>query len=646
MSYEPKTMETAHYRPDIDGLRGIAVLSVVAYHAFPNIIRGGFIGVDVFFVISGFLITEIILEAHANNKFSFSNFYSRRIRRIFPALITVLVACIAFGWVNLLPNELSNLGKNIAASAVFLSNILAYQELDYFSSSAEAKPLLHLWSLGIEEQFYLVWPFIVTITYKSKKKLFWVTTITTITSFALSIHYSGQNPSFTFYIPQNRAWELLIGSLIALSPKLGGLSSCFGNHFKSILGATLLLIGLLLINKEREFPGWWALLPTIGTMLLISSGPKALVNNRLLSHPGLVRVGLISYPLYLWHWPILSFLYISYKGSPPFWVRIFALLIALAFAWLTYNFIEKSMRFGEWSTKRTYGLIGALSIVGSLGMLIAIEGGVPSRLNPKYLMLEKQFQRTEFGEHDCEHKMKPYGIPTCQIGDPNQDPTAAIIGDSHAGNFFWGLKDHLNKNNGNLLSLSVGGCPPLLNIKELRNPNIDEIACEWFKPMFSYLLGNSHIDTVYIAFHHREYFRDELRMTFNNGQYAAMTNAEKLKKSLLYTISELQSKGKKVILIYDMPSLDTDIKRCFRMRPLDLSDNTCDPRSLKFKDDFTEYDNLISELQKERGVTVFKTHQYIQDNFPINNKGEPTYYDKDHLSKIGSMFFSDKYNIK
>lgn len=646
MSNQPKNVELSHYRPDIDGLRGIAVLSVVAYHAFPNIIRGGFIGVDVFFVISGYLITKIILEAHANNSFSFSNFYSRRIRRIFPALITILVVCIFFGWVNLLPNEFSNLGENIAASAVFLSNILAYQELDYFSSAAEAKPLLHLWSLGIEEQFYLAWPLIITIIYKSKKKLLWVAIIAITTSFALNIYYSGQNPSLAFYIPQNRVWELLIGSVIVISPKLEKLSPYIGNHAQSILGATILLLGLLLINKEREFPGWWALLPTIGTMLLISSNPKALVNKRLLSNPGLVSIGLISYPLYLWHWPILSLLYISYNGTPPSWVRIFAILAALFLAWLTFNLIEKKLRFGNSSTKKTFGLIGAMIITGSLGLLIYTEGGIPSRLNPKYPMLEKQFQRTEFGEPDCANKMKSHGIPTCQIGDPNQDPTAAIIGDSHAGNFFWGLKDHLSKNNGNLLSLSVGGCPPLINIEKLRNPNIDGIACEWFKPMFNYLLGNAHINTVYIAFHHREYFRDEIRMTFNDGRYITMTNAEKLEKSLLYTIGELQSKGKKVILMYDMPSLDSDIKRCFRMRPLDLSDNTCDPRSLKFKDDFTEYDNLISELQKERGVTVFKTHQYIQDNFPINNKGEPTYYDKDHLSKIGSMFFSDKYNIK
>lgn len=646
MSKSPKNNEITHYRPDIDGLRGVAVLFVVAYHAFPNIIRGGFIGVDVFFVISGYLITKIILGASAKNGFSFTNFYSRRIRRIFPTLITVLLACIIFGWINLLPNEFSNLGKNIAASTVFLSNILAYQELDYFSSAAEAKPLLHLWSLGIEEQFYLMWPLIVTIAYQNKKKLLWLTIIATTTSFVLNLYYSEQNPSFAFYIPQNRVWELLVGSFIALSPSLGNPNTYIGNHFKSIFGATLLLLGLLLINKNREFPGWWALLPTLGAMFLISSGPKALVNKKLLSHPGLVGIGLISYPLYLWHWPILSFLYISYNNTPPSWVRFSAILTSFAFAWLSYEFIEKSMRFGKWSSKKTFGLISSMMIIGSLGILITINEGIPARLNPKYPMLEKQFQRTEFGDPDCAHKMKPYGIPTCQIGDSNEDPTAAIIGDSHAGNFFWGLKDYLNRNNGNLISLSVGGCPPLLNIEKLRNPNIDGIACDWFKPMFIYLLANSHIDTVYIAFHHREYFRNDIRMTFNHGQYATMTNAEKLKESLLYTIGELQSKGKKVILLYDMPSLDTDIKKCFRMRPIDLSNNTCDPYSLKFKYDFTEYDRLISELQKERGIFIFKTHQYIEGNFPINNKGEPTYYDKDHLSKIGSMFFSDKYNIK
>jgi peptidoglycan/LPS O-acetylase OafA/YrhL len=646
MSKKSKNAEVTQYRPDIDGLRGVAVLAVVGFHAFPGIIPGGFIGVDIFFVISGYLITKIILESQDKNGFSYSDFYSRRIRRIFPSLITVLLASMIFGWINLLPGEFVNLGKNIAASTVFLSNLLAYQELNYFSLSAETKPLLHLWSLGIEEQFYLVWPLIIAIAYKRKSKILWVAMFAFAISFTANIYSSSSNLSLAFYMPQNRFWELLIGSLIALSPRIERFNGLINNNQKSIVGAILLLLGLCLINKERAFPGWWPLFPTLGTMLLISSGAKAPINAKALSNRALVSIGLISYPLYIWHWPILSFLYISYNGTPPSWVRLLAVLVSLVLAWLTFLFIEKPLRFGTSSKKKTIGLVIALVIVGCLGALISLKNGIPSRLNPKYPMLEKQFQRTEFGDYDCALKMGPYGIPTCQIGNPEFDPTAAIIGDSHAGNFFWGLSEYLKKNNGNLISLSVGGCPPLLNIEKVRNPNIDGIACEWFKPMFSYLLETPNIKTVYIAFHHHEYFRDDLRMTFIDPQYLLLSNYEKVKKSLKYTIQQLQYSGKKVILIYDMPTLEVDIKKCFSMRPIDLSTNTCDPALIKFQDDFREYDRLISNLMKEMGISVINTHQFINGNFPVNQSGEPMYYDKDHLSKTGSLFFSYKYDTK
>lgn len=203
------------YRPDIDGLRAIAVLAVVAFHAFPNLVKGGFIGVDVFFVISGYLISTIIFENLDKGTFTFSEFYARRIKRIFPALILVLVACLIFGWFVLLADEYNQLGKHIVAGAGFISNIVFWNEAGYFDNIADTKPLLHLWSLGIEEQFYIVWPLLLWCTWKRKLNLFTITVIFAITSFVLNLKGIKQDAVATFYAPYTRFWELLTGSLLA-----------------------------------------------------------------------------------------------------------------------------------------------------------------------------------------------------------------------------------------------------------------------------------------------------------------------------------------------------------------------------------------------------------------------------------------------
>lgn len=203
------------YRPDVDGLRAIAVLAVVFFHAFPNVIKGGFIGVDVFFVISGYLISTIIFENLDRGSFSFSEFYARRIKRIFPALILVLVACFTFGWFVLLADEYKQLGKHIAAGAGFISNIVFWNEAGYFDNAAHTKPLLHLWSLGIEEQFYILWPLVLWFAWKRKFNLLTITILFAIASFALNVKGVKQDAVATFYSPQTRFWELLSGSLLA-----------------------------------------------------------------------------------------------------------------------------------------------------------------------------------------------------------------------------------------------------------------------------------------------------------------------------------------------------------------------------------------------------------------------------------------------
>ncbi|WP_155482805.1 acyltransferase family protein, partial [Yersinia intermedia] len=351
------------YRADIDGLRAVAILGVVFYHAFPSLLTGGFIGVDIFFVISGYLISMIIYSGVFNNTFSFSEFYSRRIKRIFPSLITVLLSCYVFGLFFLLPDELKSLSKHIVSGLGFIQNIVLYTESGYFDISSELKPLLHLWSLGIEEQFYLIFPIVIIAAWKFKFNVLSIITIGFFSSFFLNIFNITDNPSATFFLPQYRFWELLSGSLLAYISfnkervdRICNLSTSKALIFSyeninkiknsmSVIGLFILAFSMLTINKSDLFPGWLALLPVSGTLLIIASGPYSFINKYILSNRSMIFIGLISYPLYLWHWPILSFIKITQIGSPSRETRLLAVLASILLAWLTYKFIEIPLRF-------------------------------------------------------------------------------------------------------------------------------------------------------------------------------------------------------------------------------------------------------------------------------------------------------------
>ena len=381
------------YRPDIDGLRAVAVLSVVAFHAFPAWMKGGFIGVDVFFVISGFLISTIIFGSLERGTFSFADFYARRIKRIFPALILVLSLSLIFGWFSLLPDELNQLGKHVVAGAGFVSNFVLWSESGYFDNSADTKPLLHLWSLGIEEQFYIVWPFLLWGAWKHQLNFFVVIISLLIGSFILNIWLIHTNPVATFYSPLARFWELLCGSLLALYllrrsksisqdsyyyPVLPGVSRAKSKidiqlvlpDVLSFCGIALLTAGFYVINKDLAFPGYWALLPVLGSVMIILAGPKAWFNQKILSGKLFVWFGLISFPLYLWHWPLLSFGRILYFEIPPLKYRVIAVLLSIGLAWLTVKFVERPLRFGNhrssWKIISLSGSLLALAFMGAI----------------------------------------------------------------------------------------------------------------------------------------------------------------------------------------------------------------------------------------------------------------------------------------
>ena len=368
-----------NYRPDIDGLRAFAVLSVVLYHAFPNGIRGGYVGVDVFFVISGFLISKILFAEITEGSFSIATFYGRRIRRIFPALSVCLAAVLGYGFVSLMPFELARLGKHVFFGAGFLSNIALWSETGYFDAAATSKPLLHLWSLGIEEQFYILWPALLWIAFRMKANVARMMMVLFLASFAFNVVLAGTNIAADFYLPVSRFWELLAGAGLAWQGQISLKPEARSRI--SLAGFAGLLTSVAFFTPELRFPGWLALLPVAGAMAIIQAGPEATVNRTVLSKPAVVFVGLISYPLYLWHWPLISFAYVMRAGKPPTPLMATALLAAsFLLAWATYRFIEFPVRHGRQHRQAlTWIVVACVVTLGAGGLVTWTRSGFPER---------------------------------------------------------------------------------------------------------------------------------------------------------------------------------------------------------------------------------------------------------------------------
>jgi len=420
------TFKRYSYRPDIDGLRGLAVTAVLAFHAFPDALPSGFIGVDIFFVISGYLIGGILLKDQYEGRFSLRAFYARRIRRIFPALLLILAASLGLGWFCLLTSEYQQLGKHTAAAAAFVSNLVLWMEAGYFDSVAETKPLLHLWSLAVEEQFYIIFPFLIRAAAKCRSAFVWLFGGLALLSFSYNVGHALEHSAAAFYSPLSRFWELACGGLLAYvhlrkveqdrQYAEGGDLEADATKFhlatlQSLIGIVLLAAGFIEIDKTLPFPGKWALLPVLGTALLIAAGPSAFVNRRLLSNRALVGLGLISYPLYLWHWPLLSFAHIQLSGTLPVDVRVGALALSLVLAWLTYVMLEKPIRLG--------GSLGAKAAVLLLSMIVVGGAGF-------------QIYRSPDMSERVAHNLAPYLDVTRTTQSKPVKTTVAMVPDSDA----------------------------------------------------------------------------------------------------------------------------------------------------------------------------------------------------------------------
>jgi peptidoglycan/LPS O-acetylase OafA/YrhL len=475
------------YRPDIDGLRAISILLVVGYHAQPWLVPGGFIGVDVFFVISGFLITRIILTRIDGGTFSFADFYSRRVRRIFPALVVVLVATYLVGWFALLPDQFVLLGENIAAGVAFAANLFQLRQTGYFAPAAADNPLLHLWSLGVEEQFYIFWPPAILLLSGTAKRGGWIAVIALV-SFALSLSIFFGYQTFAFYSPLTRAWELLAGGLLAqraLARKSDNWDNPIGQYLAP-LGLAAILGPALLLDRTSTFPGCYALLPVLGAVLLIAT-PNSAVNKVLLSNRPMVWIGLISYPLYLWHWPVLSYLGILRNGVPNVMEIWGAVAVSVILSWLTFRFVEIPLRHYPRAVKR---LALGLALVGIAGIVTIAAAGFDFRFPAEIQAIARTEAKDNAGFADKCFLEAPGAAFNAGCIEQGTRPLLLLWGDSTAAALYPGLKDaEAASGSFRLARFTAPGCAPILDSGA--NARCDEVHGIAFG-----LLQSAHPDVV------------------------------------------------------------------------------------------------------------------------------------------------------
>ncbi|MEL0238323.1 MAG: acyltransferase family protein [Gammaproteobacteria bacterium] len=448
------------YRAEIDGLRALAVLPVILFHAGFEWFDGGFVGVDVFFVISGYLITTIIISEMAEGKFSIVNFYERRARRILPALFFVMAVCLPFAWVWLTPNDLKDFGQSLVAVSTFSSNILFWLESGYFDRAAELKPLLHTWSLAVEEQYYILFPIFLILTWRLGIK--WILVLLSFV-FLLSLgiaQWGAYNkPSATFFLLPTRGWELLVGVFAAFYLKYNThLKSHTLNQVFSMLGFGMIVYSIIAFDKTTPFPSFYALIPTIGTGLLILCTVPRTYIHKLLSLNSIVRIGLISYSAYLWHQPLLAFAR-AILGDVSDPTLISLCIASLAMAWFSWRFVEGPFRNKNQTTRKfifTFSILG-MTAFSLIGISTHFSNGFLNRFSEeeqKILSFKSYDYRFNYREGVCflkpEHK--DFFKKECFSGKN------LIWGDSHAAALSYGLRE-INS----FSQLTSSGCPPIIN---------------------------------------------------------------------------------------------------------------------------------------------------------------------------------------
>ena len=631
------------YRADIDGLRAVAVVPVVLFHAGVSVFGGGYIGVDVFFVISGFLITTIIQEQIGKGSFSLLWFYERRARRILPALFFVILGSFVAGWFVSVPSEFVSLSESAIATILFGSNIYFWHALDYFSSAAEFHPLLHTWSLAVEEQFYIFFPLILMAGAALRPAMLRSCIVGIfVLSLAASIVTLSLYPSAAFYLLPTRAWELMCGAMLAL----GIIPTIRTDRLRETAAASglaLILLPMLIYDAETPFPGLAALPPCLGTMLLIHSGGGT-VAGRLLSLRPIVFIGLISYSFYLMHWPVMAFIRQEIGEVELSSVQaIVAIALSFILAIFSWHFVEKPFRRPQkFDRKRIFqASIAGFAVAAGLSTTTHVYGGFPDRYGKAALLLT------------AEDDIMPYDatckLGNCPFGDRQAEPSILFWGDSHAGALVPALDAAAKQTGLAGTARWRSACAPLLNIYRADREN--PAPCLKFNREMVKLVRTKAgtIDTVVLAgrwalnatgerFGKETGTRAELQSA--KGDDAAATTIELFEQGLDATVGALAKAGVRVVILGGVPEIGWNVPRTLAAAATGAGPERQPPTIADFKKRNTVADEIIGRVAAKHGADVIDLGAVLcAPECAVIASGRPLYIDDDHLSYFGAKDF-------
>ncbi|MEO6215937.1 MAG: acyltransferase family protein [Sphingomonas sp.] len=629
---------TSGYRREIDGLRAIAVLAVILFHTRMPGFSSGFVGVDIFLVISGYLIAALILRESDAGTFTLIGFYERRARRILPALLAVLVASGIAGWI-MLPIDFQLLGQSLTAISLFASNLLFWHWDGYFSITADSTPLIHTWSLAVEEQFYIVFPTLLLLARRGGPRTTEIVLATAaLASFVYSVWATGTHPEAAFYSPLSRAWEFLAGALLAAS--VAPRPSCrWTGDSAAGLGIALIVFAVLHLGHRSSFPGFNAVAPVLGSVLILfgTEAPGSRVAHALSSRP-LVAIGLISYSLYLWHWPLIVFG--SYYARHPYGaVRIAMALLAFPIAWLSWRYIEMPFRMPRLLLSRRTLFAGALMASAGLGLygaLIWSADGFPGRVDPAVQRLSERGPKPGYGCVDRPVSASS-GDAGCLIGGSGPHPSFVLWGDSHAAVYFPALDALARRSRVSGYQATRLGCPPLIAVQasdnkperwKLRAQKL--IECRAHNERVLQFIAKERPLAVLIAGQWSGYAL---------GRHGPREQADDQTRTLEASMRLLHELGIRVYIVQDVPGAGLADPRALAKALLLGTTGAIEPTMADYLRRDAAFRRMVSDLERRGLVEVIEPSQRLCDRLRcrVTDGGYPLYYDTSHLNARGAQ---------
>ncbi|EFQ6552571.1 acyltransferase [Salmonella enterica] len=625
------------YRADIDGLRAIAVLAVIVFHLNPNLLPGGFVGVDIFFVISGYLITSIIYNDIKSNSFSYKGFYNRRIKRILPIFFVVLFATIIASALVMMPEDFKFMMRSAFSTIIFSSNIFFSTNVNYFAQDVKEYPLLHTWSLSTEEQYYFIFPIIIFLLAKlsgfNVKRILVGLSVIALLSFSLAIYsrFNAELSKFNYYYLPSRAWEMMIGSCIAVYKSRN--TNSYSNRHIPLIGALVIAISLF-ISKDNFYPNFYALLPCFGAAcILIHSGIKNNFTTKILSSRVASTLGLMSYSMYLWHWPIISIQkYYNIVGNVPIKNAVYSFIATIVLSYASLKLIETPIRKSKISFKSSVIFIFLLPslLITSIFIVSEKTNGIPQRYGDKWgnMFLETAYLYTPF----CHNTV----IGECVFGDTTKKPSFIVMGDSHAGHFVPMIDEYSKKKGMSFEERTADACYPLINTENKKPSDFGGIISQNCSNNIKYFSKriNEYNDVVLIG---------AWSLYFHN-----IPDFDSMLKD---TILKLSSEGKNIYIFEQIPTFkDGSYIHLFRQRfapfgnTMDLSSidfsTMISPRdggNVDFKDGNDKVFNIIKNLKLDNVhyITPISNIPEVAKKFPVYN-GRLIYKDDAHLNEVGS----------